>query len=215
MFRLIAGATIKDTSGLKEEYQVGENKLRANISAEKIPQIFVSFLKKMKKDEPLFLFIEAPCKKEDEMRINSSQTENDGYIEKYHRDVYYLDGWDRENMLELFQSGVGELLVNDGLVWFGIGSLESHVELGKYDYNVLTGYLYGAEEKFLTDIFDDFGIPRVPEIETAWDFISDDNPGMRRKIEYNGKGIYTLIDQLKELGLYKAETREEASGETV
>ncbi|MBR6049782.1 MAG: hypothetical protein IKP68_01105 [Clostridia bacterium] len=215
MFRLIAGATIEDISGLKEEYQVNENKLRANVSAEKIPQVFISFLKKMREDEPLFLFIEAPCKEEDELRINSSQTENDEYIKKYHKDVYYLDGWDRENLLELFQSVVGELLVNDGFVCFGMGSLESHIELGKYEYNVLAGYLYGNEGKFLTDIFDDLGISHVPEIITAWDLISDENTGTRRIIKNNGKDIYTLIDQLKELGLYKAETREEDSGAIV
>ena len=209
MFQLIKGASIPDISGLKEEYQIDANKLHANVSAENIPIVFESFLSKMNENEPLFLFIEVPCSEEDELRMNPPQSGQERTIKKYHRDVYYLDGYNREGMLMFLHSGVGELLINDGLVFFGFGSMDSHIELGKYKYNVLMGYLHGQETNFLTDIFDELHIPCEKNIVTAWQLLSDENPGTSQKYVFDGKDIYVLVDQMKELGLYKAETREE------
>lgn len=209
MFQLIKGASVSDITGLREEYQLDDNKLNANVSAENIPRVFESFLNKMREDEPLFLFMEVPCKEDDEIRLNSLQAEDEQPIKKFHRDVYYLDGYSRKDMLIFLKSGVGELLINDGLVFFGFGSLDSTIELGKYKYNVMTGYLHGHEAGFLTDIFDELDIPRVTKIVSAWQLFSDENPGTSRKYEFEGKDIYVLVDQMKELGLYKAETREE------
>lgn len=209
MFQLIKGASIPDISGLREEYQIDNNILYANVSAENIPIVFESFLSKMQEDEPLFLFIDVPCNVDDELRLNPQQPGQEHAIKKYHRDVFYLDGLNRESMLMLLHSGVGELLINDGLAFFGFGSLDSHVELGKYKYNVLTGYLHGEDSSFLTDIFEAISIPRVNEIVSAWQLFSDENPGESRKYEFDGKDVYVLLDQMKELGLYKSETREE------
>ena len=208
-FQLIKGASISDYSELREAYQIHGNRLDSNISAENIPRIFEAFLDQMREDEPLYLFIEAPCREDDEWKLNSPQSVIKHSIEKFHRDVYYLDGYNREAMLMFLHSGVGELLINDGFVYFGFGSLDSHIELGKYKYNVLTGYLHGQAEHCLSDVFDKLCIPRVSKLITAWQFFSDDNPGICRKYEFEGKDIYALIDQMKELGMYKAETREE------
>ena len=207
MFQLVKGAFIPNISGLREEYEVDGDKVCANVSAEKISKVFESFLNEMKEDEPLFLFIEVPCSEEDELKFNTVQSEQEKVIEKYHRDVYYLDGYDREGMLSFLNSGAGELLINDGFVCFGFGSLESNIELGKYEYNTITGFQWGQCD--LTYVFDKLNIPRADKIVTAFQLISADNPGRRSKYEFNGKDIYVLIEQLKELGLYKAETREE------
>ena len=73
----------------------------------------------------------------------------------------------------------------------------------------MTGYLNGQRADGFTDIFDDLRIPRVARITTAWQLFSADNTGESRKYEFDGKDIHILIDHMKELGLYKAETREE------
>lgn len=208
-FQLIEGASISNFSELREAYQVSEGRLDSNVSAENIPRVFEAFLGQMKEDEPLYLFIEVPCREDDELKLNPPLSTSNHTIEKYHRDVYYLDGYDRETMLMFLDSGVGEILINDGFVYFGFGSLDSHIELGEYQYNMLTGYLNGQPEQCLSDLFDKLGIPRVSKLITAWQLFSDDNPGISRKYEFEGKDIYTLIEQMKELGLYKAETREE------
>ena len=215
MFQLIKGAHIPDISGLREEYLITEKNLYANVSAENIAKVFESFLGKMREDEELFLFIEAPCREDAELRLNNIQAGEERTLEKFHKDVFYLDGLTREDMLLLLKSKVGELLINDGFACFGFGSMDTHVELGKYKYNVLTGYPHGQSSDWFSSIFEDLGIPRVSEIVTAWQIISQDNPGECRKYESDGKDLFTLIEQLKELGLYKAETREEDTGETV
>ena len=210
MFQMIKGASIPDASKLREEYQVDEDTLSANVSAENIPRVFETFLNRMREDEPLFMFIEVPLKRDEELELNPQAEKEirEGKIEYLHKAVYYLDGFDRETMLGFLDSGIGELLINDGLVCFGFGSLDSNIELGKYKYNVLKGYFNGQDAICLTEIFDEFNIPCVPEIVTAWQLFTDERPGVCRKIEFDGRTVYDLIDQLKELGLYKAETRE-------
>ena len=215
MFQLIKGAHIPDISGLKEEYRIDGDTLQANVSAENINKVFESFLGSMREDEPLFMFVEAPCSDDDERKFNNIEPGQENVISAFHRDVYYLDGYDRECMLTLLQSAVGELLINDGLVYFGFGSLDSHIELGKYKYNVLTGYLNGHDPERLAVIFDNLGIHRVSDIVTAWQLISKDNPGESKIYEFDGKDIFTLVEQMQELGLYKAETRDEDTGEIV
>lgn len=74
---------------------------------------------------------------------------------------------------------------------------------------MLIGFLQEADEKCFTDIFKENDIPRLATIKTAWDLISEKNPGECSSYEFGGKDIYVLIEQLQELGLYKAETREE------
>lgn len=209
MFQLIKGSRIPDISGLKEEYQIVDGELIANVSAENIEKVFGSFLGKMREDEPLFLFIEVPCREEEELKMNPEQTGTKLTVKAFHKNIYYLDGYCREDMVDLLNSGVGELLINDGLVSFGFGSLESHIELGKYRYNVLRGYLQGQDQVFFTEIFDELDIPCGSEIVTAWQLISEDSPGECCSYEFEGKDVYTLIDQLKEIGLYLWEIREE------
>ena len=209
MFQLIKGASIKDISGLREEYHVVDNMLCANVSAENIIKVFDAFLNRIEDDEPLFLFIEAPCNQEDESKLNSQKPDDENAAFVFHKDVYYLDGCNREDIRALLHSGAGEVLINDGLVCFGFGSFNSNTELGKYKYNVLKGFVHGQDTEFLTDIFDKLSIPRVSEIVTAWSLFSEDNYGESRRYEFEGKDIYTLIEQMEELGLYKAETREE------
>ena len=209
MFQMIKGASIPDASSLKEEYIVSGKRLTANVSAEHILPVFEAFLRQMRENEPLYLFIEVPCKLPEEQRLNDPSKMTDQSVEEFHRDVYYLDGLYQEQMLMLLQSGVGELLIHDGLTHFGFGSLESQTELGKYKYNVLIGYAQKEPVDQLCTIFDAFDMPCSPAITTAWDLFSKNSPGDSYRYEFNGKNAYDLIEEMKELGLYKAETRSE------
>ncbi len=208
MFRLIKGASFSGVSALKEEYSVSGKELTANVSAEHIADIFDAFLRRMAEDEPMYLFVELPCKLDREHQLNSLLSGENQFAAPFHRDVYYLDGRYRNQMLQLIKSEVGELLIHDGFTHFGFGSHASHAELGKYKYNVLTGFEPGSAV-LLPEIFDSFGIPRVPSVVTAWDLFSDGNPGDSFRYEVDGKSVYDLVEQLKGLGLYLAETREE------
>ena len=208
MFQMIKGASIPDASALKEEYTVSGKQLTANVSAEHILPVFEAFLRQIREDEPLYLFIEVPCKAPEEQRPKKGLRKIVSGKE-LPRDVYYLDDLYQEQMLMLLQSGVGELLIHDGLTHFGFGSLESQTELGKYKYNVLIGYAQKEPVDQLCAIFDAFDMPRSPAITTAWDLFSKNSPGDSYRYEFNGKNVYDLIEEMKELGLYKAETRSE------
>lgn len=209
MFQMIKGASIPDASSLKEEYIVSGKRLTANVSAEHILPVFEAFLRQMRENEPLYLFIEVPCKLPEEQRLNDPSKMTDQSVEEFHRDVYYLDGLYQEQMLMLLQSGVGELLIHDGLTQFGFGSLESQTELGKYKYNVLIGYAQNEPIDRLCALFHSFDMPCSPAITTAWDLFSKNSPGESHRYAFNGKDIYDLVEEMKELGLYKAETRPE------
>ena len=215
MFQFIKGASIRDISDLKEGYRVNDNVLIANVSAEKIPALFEAFLNSMRDDELLFMFIEAPCTMDDELKYNNIGPDDDQIIENCHVDIYYLDGFLREHMIKLLKSEVGILLINDGRVCFGFGSEETHIELGKYKYNTFTGYSINHDISCISDSFDETGIPQVPDLVSAPDLLSHDNPGMSSAFAIDGKDICTLLEDLKELGIYKAETREEYTGEVV
>lgn len=162
----------------------------------------------MREDEPLYLFIEVPCKAPEEQRPQKGLRKivSDKELP---RDVYYLDGLYQEQMLLFLHSGVGELLIHDGLTHFGFGSLESQTELGKYKYNVLIGYTQKEPVDRLSSLFETLSIPCSPSITTAWDLFSKNSPGDSYRYEFNGKNVYDLIEEMKELGLYKAETRSE------
>lgn len=209
MFQMIKGASIPDASALKEEYTVSCNQLTANVSAEHILPVFEAFLRQMRENEPLYLFIEVPCKVQAEQRFNEPTQTEDRTVEEFHKDVYYLDGLFQEQMLMFLHSGVGELLIHDGLTHFGFGSLESQTELGKYKYNVLIGYTQKEPVDRLSYLFKTLSIPCSSSITTAWDLFSQNNPGNSYRYEFKGKNVYDLVEEMKELGLYKAETRAE------
>ena len=209
MFNLIKGTHIVDYTCLQEEFAATDNGLLANVSAEHIVLVFEQFLQLFRDDEPLFLFIEVPANINDESVTRQSADGIPGEVETFHRDVYYLDGYYKEQMLMFLHSGIGELLINDGLVQFGFGSLESHEEIGKYKYNIMQIFC-SEQTDSLFSVFSSVGIPYCEKITTAWDIISPDNPGENSMYTFNGMTVYDLLEQMKELGIYKAETREES-----
>ena len=215
MFELIKGAFIEDISGIQEGYLADVNAITASVSAEKIPALFEVFLNSMREDEPLFMFIEAPCSEEDECKYNNIKPGGTEEIKEYHWDVYYLDYYRRDDMMKLLKSGAGDVLINDGLVSFGFGSLETHVEIGKYRYNTFKAYSMDQDISCISKVFDMTGIPRVSQLVTGWNVITKENPGQSSHYKFNGKDIFDLLEDLKHLGLHKYETRGEDSGEVV
>ena len=209
------GAFIEDISGIQEGYTTDGNVITASVSAGKIPALFEAFLNSMREDESLFMFIEAPCNEEDERKYNNIKPGDPTVIKEYHRDVYYLDSYNREDMMSLLKSGAGDVLINDGLVCSGFGSLDTHVEIGKYRYITFTGYSLDQDISCISKVFDMAGIPSVPQLVTGWNVITRETPGRSNHYKYNVKDIYALPEDLKQLGIHKVETLAEWSGEVV
>lgn len=204
MFNLINGAKSNENIALKEEYEINGNWIYANISAENIRKIIEKFVE-TEKGNRFCLFIETPANISDENVIGM---DDEGFyqLDGKHMDVYYLDNITDEYVVYLLDK-FGDILINDGLSHFGILS-QSGREFGKYKYNVIKAYTRD-DLLPLIKVFNSFEIPETDNLVTAWNYFSQDNPGESELYKKDGKTIYDVVDELKEIGLYKYEQREE------
>lgn len=205
MFNLIKGAKINDNIQLKEEYQIDGSWVSANVSAEKIRNLFDEFIKN-ESTELYCLFIELPANADDENVIGITE-EGIHLIDKSYKNVYYLDdisATQLKKLLDIFD----EILINDGLSGFGVLSQRGN-ELGKYKYNVINAYSDGEDISPFIKILNSFGITKTDNLVTAWDYFSQDNPGESELYKKDGKTIYDIVETLEEIGMYKYEQYEE------
>ena len=114
MFQTAAGVTVPFPEKLSEQYELDGSTITANLSFEKLSDFVHSFYAEL--DEPLFLAIH-PDAESDE--------------------VWYLDGMTKKQ-LTMILDGYGELLYQDGLSAFAIGSLTTEEELFVQKYKVLS-----------------------------------------------------------------------------
>lgn len=204
MFNLIRGAKINENILHKEEYEINGNWIYANVSAENIRKVIDEFVE-IEKGNRFCLFIETPANIADENVIGM---DNEGFyqLESKHMDVYYLDNITDEYVIYLLDK-FGDIFINDGLSHFGVLS-QSGREIGKYKYNVIEAYTRD-DLLPLIKVFNSFDVPETANLVTAWDYFSQDNPGESELYKKDGKTIYDVVDELKEIGLYKYEQREE------
>lgn len=202
MFNFIKGAKIRESIVLKEEYEIDENWIYANISAENIRKVIDKFLE-IEKGNRFCLFIEKPANITDENVIGM---DDEGFYQlgSKHMDVYYLDNITDEYVVYLLDK-FGDILINDGLSHFGILS-QSGREIGKYKYNVIKAYTRD-DLLPLIKVFNSFEIPETDNLVTVWDYFSQDSPGESELYKKDGKTIYDIVETLKEIGLYKHEQR--------
>jgi hypothetical protein len=89
---------------------------------------------------------------------------------------------------------------------FGFGSLRGHDEVFVGDYKVFEIYA-DAPDKYRRAL-KDLGIPWNRELRTVWQNITQTSPGRRTALKEE-TNIWDMLDQLKRIGLYRAETRED------
>jgi len=131
---------------------------------------------------------------------------NPGILKSQHRMVYYLDGIDSEEGMEILDT-FGEVLINDGLSAFGFGTKDS--EIGKYQYNEMLVHVYEDMDPW-KKVFLLAGVPERKDLTFADDVFSWKNPGVAERYEDDqGRSVYDVVDVLKKAGLYEAEVREE------
>ena len=204
MLKIIKGAHVTASEKLSQGYEITDFGITANTDADNIRKIIEDFLV-MNNDLPLFLFIEVPANLKDEKVIGK---EEDGavLVEKSHKDVYYLDGVSSEELGHLLDP-LYDILINDGLSAFGVGNPNGE-EIGKYKYNAMI--LYAKNPDKYIQLFEKYNISRTDKLVTAWDSFTPETPGKcERYYDKSGRDIYDIIVKLKEVGLYKAEQRED------
>lgn len=187
-----AGCAVPFPEKLFEAYMLDENRIYANVSADKLEDLMTGFIKMH--DEPLFFILELPTNANNEHDISNVQ----------HNDVYYIDALDNkqaENVLET----AGELLFADGLAMFGFGCHESGDEIMSVKYNEIIVFSNEIEKYFA--FFAEHDIPRTEKLVTAWDTFSYDNPGKCFTVNINGRIVYDIPEMFKDRGIYLAERR--------
>lgn len=198
MLKMKKGCTVPFPEKLFESYQIEENRITANVGADKIEEVIKNFI--VMHNEPQFFILELPTNDNDEEKTE------DGSIETAHKDVYYIDGCSQAHTLEILNR-VGDLLINDGLCCFGFGCHESGDEIMFYQYNVMNIFSQNIDkyESFMKQ----HDVPKVENVVTAWDTFSYEHPGMTGSYKSNGLLIYDLPEYFKDWGIYFAERREE------
>lgn len=199
MLNLVKGYKISTPEKLNEGYEISsEMSITANVNAEKILEVFQHFI--VMQDEPMFFILELPVTSDREKTIAP------GIVEELHKDVYYIDGCTREDALVLMDR-YGELLINDGISKFGFGGHKSHDEIMLDKYNVVC--IYSQQLSEYENFYELHEISKVDHLITAWDIFTKETPGQSERCDYNGKSVYDLPVELKEWGIYLAETRTE------
>lgn len=196
VLKLKQGCSVPSPESLFEGYEVQNNRILANIDAEKVKDVMSDFVRMH--NEPLFFFLELPSK------IEAETVKPDNTVKQFHVDVYYMDGCTQEEcsvVLDRFH----ELLVNDGLSGFGFGCHISHDEIMFEKYNVLT--VYSRDTASYTAFFARHGIPQVDHLVTAWETFSEEAPGEARLLKIAGQTVYDIPKLLKPLGMYFSERR--------
>ena len=178
---------------LTEAYEIGKDAIFANVNASRALKMMARFIELH--EEPLFLILEIPAQKEENDKANDILN-----------DIYYLDGCNREEALDILDA-VGDFLVKDGLNTFGFAGHNSHEEILFGKYNVMT--IYTRKPKAYRAFFAEFSIPQTDELITAWETFDPEHPGESTRYEKDGKTIYDIPEAYREYGMYLAEKRSE------
>ncbi len=198
MLQLRKGSKVPFPEQLQEGYEIRDNMITANISADKIEMVLAHFI--CMRDEPVFFILELPFKQNEETETSP------GVVDAFHKHVYYIDGCTRDEALTIL-SRVGQLMINDGLCSFGFGGHESQEEIVFGKYNITT--IFSSNADSFREFFKEHDIPEVSNLKTAWDTFSQEHPGSSEKIITDGKDVYSIPAAFAEWGLYEAETRED------
>mgnify|MGYP003446803269 FL=1 len=198
MLNMIKGCKISHPERLKSQYELATDNITANVDADKIDEILQHFISM--KDEPLFFILELPSNAADEDEIRP------GVVENLHKDVYYIDGCDKEKVLTILK-GEADILINDGLCCFGFGGHESGDEIMSNQYNIMTIYSKNIEK--YSGFFEQHNITKTKRLTTAWDTFTKDSPGECELYEKEEKNVYSILEDFKDLGIYLAERKED------
>jgi len=201
-FKLVSGVHVSDLDGIYEGYCVSERQnysvITINVSAENIDVVFRSLCKKVR--TPGFLFLEHGTHRdiEDELRKNGTDS--------LHKDIFYLGGLQYDGFLNLYEK-YKDLLVNDGMIRFGFSSQSEHDEVFVSKYKIFT--IFADDPHKYTAELERLGICKNDNLKTVWENFTSEAPGECHLIRIDDRNIYDMVEELKELGLYFAERREE------
>ena len=200
------GVTVPFPERLAEGYQVSTREsggyyIVLNVDGRRLEEVFRALVELV--SDPGFLILESPCNQVKEEELRKSDTD------PFHRDVYYMDGLERWQFLEIFNE-YADILIHDGFIRFGFGE-HGNKQLDEVfvgAYKIVS--IYTDDPAPYESLLAEFGIPRVDKLITAWDTFSAEHPGICDRWSRGEVDIYFMIEQLmRERGLYLAKVIED------
>ena len=200
MLEMRKGFSVAFADKLNEGYRSDGKFFTANVSEEKTLTLLENFIK-LHENEKQFFILELPTPETAEPKDES------GKITVFHKDVYYLDDCTPAMIRDVLDI-VGEMLLDDGISQFGVGSHITNDEMMVCKYNIVTLYRNDDKSGLYDGFFENCGIDKTDDLVTAWDMIGAKTPGECVMCEKNGKTVYDIPSVFAELGMYLAHRRE-------
>lgn len=199
-FRLVRGLAVTDLGGVHEGYMArpGEGdltQLTANVSAERLAEVILALAAEVR--EPSVLILDVPARE--------AAPREPGRAPSLCRDVFEMDHMTHARFASFFRRHA-EVLVHDGhtWLWYGTGDGREYVLVG-----MMKVVRVGTDDphKFMR-VLDGLGYEEEPELHTAADNLSKENPAFAQMIDVRGRTVYDVVEALKRDGLYLLERRE-------
>lgn len=200
MFQTGSGIFVPFPEQIREEYEpVNNSVITANVSLEHLPDLIAAFCQQL--EPPLFFALHIPLNENREIELFGKSPSTN------HQEVFYLDGQTLSQIQQLFTQ-YGELLFNDGLCEFAVGSHTTGEEIFIRKYHVV--HFFSKNQSKCISLLEKFDFVCAEKIKTPWDTFSHDSPGICSSVRIHGIDIYMMVEELKKLGLYSYEITEEA-----
>jgi hypothetical protein len=190
-FQVVKGVSVPQAGDLKQQFELhklpsGQDHVIFNVSAERIYEVFSDFVRQI--PEPGFFVLETPCNEVRELELRKCETD------PFHRDVYYIDGLSRFDVLRIFDEH-SDIFINDGMTRFGYGAHGSRDEVFVGGYKIFS--LFCDSLGRYLPVFDLHKIENTTDLLTAWNTFTKAAPGVSLRWERsNGDDIYDVIEHL-------------------
>jgi hypothetical protein len=201
-FEFAKGVSVSAPEKISEGFccsvnEKGYTVITINVSRKKIGPTFLRLASLVK--SPSYFIYEVPTNEKVENSLGSKEPEI------YHKDVYYLDGKDIAACKTIFRK-YEQYFVDDGMVCFGFGYHKGTDEVFVGRYKVFE--VYAQEPNKYIQELSEMGFKQSPKLTTVWDTFTPKTPGKCERLTLQGKTIYNVAEELKEIGFYYAERRE-------
>ena len=198
MFQTAEGVFVPFPQRIKEEYQRWPQAAAFHLSFEKLKPMLLDFIALA--EEPLFLVLELPLNQAEEKTLRKADTD------AFHKQVCYLDGQSRQQVLDILAE-YGDILLNDGISQFAVASHQTGDEFFIQKYKLI--HLYSQELERYTALLDKYGLRETTRLTTVWDTFSRESPGRVMRVSRGEQDIYSVYEALVAQGMYIAKVAEE------
>lgn len=181
---------VPDEQKICESYQINGNKIKSNIETENIKKIIKDFIANI--EFPIFFFIETPCTRQEEEKLNSPSSF------RFHKNIYYLDYCSAELAEHIIANDL-DILLNCGMCEFGFGSINRD-EIYVCKYNVVN--IFSENIQKYQQLLNKHNIPQTDKITTVWDTINNSNPADVFLTKINGLDYSDLMPKYFKNGMY-------------